>query len=153
MPKKTTEQFIQEAKEVHKDKNGNPIYLYDKVEYKTNKDHVTITCRIHGDFLQNPNSHLSNKRGCPECAMVIKKQQGETLRSSNEDFIQKAIKIHFDENGPLFNYDEVNYVNAKTNVTIKCREGHKFQISPTNHLQGNSCSKCNLIKKQNTKNK
>ncbi len=53
------------------------------------------------------------------CAMEIKKQQGESIRSSTQDFIQKAIKIHFDKNGPF-------YIIMKTHVTIKCRNNHIF---------------------------
>ena len=153
MPKKTTEQFILEAQEIHKDENGNPKYIYEKTEYKTKEEKVIISCKNHGDFLQSPNHHLSNKRGCPECAMEIKKQQGESLRSSTQDFIQKAIKIHFDENGPLYNYDEVNYINAKTHVTIKCRNNHIFQVSPTNHLQKTSCPSCSMLNRKNNKSK
>lgn len=59
--RKTTEQFIAEAKAVHGDK-----YDYSKVEYKTNKDKVCIICPIHGEFWQAPSKHLS-KRGCPKC--------------------------------------------------------------------------------------
>ncbi len=142
MPKKTTEQFIKEAQELHKDESGNPIYLYNKSLYTTKEEKLIIICKSHGEFLQSPNHHLSNKRGCPECAMEIKKQQGEGLRSSTQNFIEKAIKIHFDESGPLYNYDEVNYVNAKTKVSIKCRQNHSFLIAPTNHLQGSGCAQC-----------
>ena len=41
--RKTTEQFIAEAKAVHGDK-----YDYSKVEYKNNKTKVCIICPIQG---------------------------------------------------------------------------------------------------------
>lgn len=59
--RKTTSQFIAEAKAVHGDK-----YDYSKVEYKTNKDKVCIICPIHGEFWQRPADHLRGN-GCTKC--------------------------------------------------------------------------------------
>lgn len=53
--------FIKDANTVHNNK-----YTYDKVEYVNNKTKVTITCPVHGDFEQVPNTHLSGC-GCSEC--------------------------------------------------------------------------------------
>lgn len=63
--KSNTNEFISKACDVHKLKFG-----YDKVDYKESKKPVIITCKIHGDFLQRPNSHL-NGHGCPQCAKDI----------------------------------------------------------------------------------
>ena len=41
-------------------------YVYDKVEYKTARLPVVITCPIHGDFEQTPDNHLKGC-GCPSC--------------------------------------------------------------------------------------
>jgi hypothetical protein len=54
--RKTTEQFIEESKQIHSDK-----YDYSKVEYKNAGEKVIIICKEHGEFLQTPNSHLSKK--------------------------------------------------------------------------------------------
>lgn len=59
--KKTTEEFVSDARIIHGDK-----YDYSKVEYIQNKIHVCITCPVHGDFWQKPNVHLSGC-GCPIC--------------------------------------------------------------------------------------
>lgn len=58
---KTTENFIEKAKQIH----GNK-YDYSLVEYKNNKTKVKIICPIHGVFEQTPNCHLS-LQGCPKC--------------------------------------------------------------------------------------
>jgi len=50
--RKTTEQVIEEFREVHGDR-----YDYSKVEYKHVMTKVTIICPVHGDFNQTPNSH------------------------------------------------------------------------------------------------
>lgn len=58
---KTNEEFVKDAKQMH----GNK-YNYDKVEYLNTHSKVLITCFKHGDFLQDPSSHLSGT-GCPSC--------------------------------------------------------------------------------------
>lgn len=59
--RKTTEQFIAEARAIHGYK-----YDYSKVEYATNKDKVCIICPTHGEFWQRPSDHLKGNR-CPQC--------------------------------------------------------------------------------------
>ena len=61
--KYTTETFIEKAKVIHKDK-----CIYTKVNYINSQTPVTITCPIHGDFLQTPKKHLQG-HGCPQCAI------------------------------------------------------------------------------------
>lgn len=48
-------------------------YDYSKVEYKNANTPVTITCTIHGDFMQKPYSHIRSGNGCPKCGKI---QQG-----------------------------------------------------------------------------
>lgn len=54
--------FIEVARSVHGDK-----YTYDNVVYINQNNKVVITCKIHGDFLQAPSSHLQGV-GCRKCA-------------------------------------------------------------------------------------
>lgn len=77
--KKTTEQFIQEAKLVH----GNR-YEYNKVIYKSNNTNTIIVCKEHGEFEQRPSSHLRGA-DCPECAKV-KRGIGIRLAKTNRDW-------------------------------------------------------------------
>lgn len=56
----TTTEFINKANKVH-----NYKYNYNKTVYETGKIHIIITCKIHGDFLQIPESHLTGS-GCQE---------------------------------------------------------------------------------------
>lgn len=58
----TLHSFIESARRVH-----GASYIYEKVKYVNSITRVVITCKIHGDFLQSPNRHLSG-RGCPGCA-------------------------------------------------------------------------------------
>lgn len=58
----TKELFVKKARDIHGDK-----YSYDKFEYTHSLTKSVITCPIHGDFLQKPNTHLAKKAGCPTC--------------------------------------------------------------------------------------
>jgi len=53
-------------------------------------------------------------------------------------FIEKAIAVH----GNKYDYSKVNYNNAKTKITIVCKEHGDFEQTPSNHLSGYNCQKC-----------
>lgn len=60
--RKTTEDFVREAKLVHGDK-----FDYSQVDYHGNKQPVEIVCPVHGSFWLKPNSHTSLGTGCRFC--------------------------------------------------------------------------------------
>ncbi len=62
--RKTTAQFIKEAKLIH----GN-TYDYSLVEYTGKDNKVKIICPKHGVFEQSPHNHVSTKQGCPKCLL------------------------------------------------------------------------------------
>jgi len=64
--RKSTEQFIIDAKEVH----GNK-YNYSLVQYKNWSIKVKIICPEHGIFEQTPSNHLQGN-GCPKCGNEYK---------------------------------------------------------------------------------
>jgi hypothetical protein len=64
--KKTTEQFIEQAKAIYGDK-----YNYDKVNYTGPGKEIIIVCPVHGDTIQMPHKHLKIS-GCPKCSNLIK---------------------------------------------------------------------------------
>ena len=53
--------ILNEANEIHKYK-----YNYSKVQFNNLHDKVVIICPIHGEFLQEAQSHLQGCR-CPKC--------------------------------------------------------------------------------------
>lgn len=82
--KKTTEQFVQEAKQL------DYAYDYSEVAYVDKDTKVSIICREHGRFLMRPDAHISQKQGCPKC-------QGKDftmvylLKCSNTDLVKIGI--------------------------------------------------------------
>ena len=124
--KKTTEQFIQEAIKIH-----GIRYDYSKVNYINANTKVCIICPEHGEFWQEPHSHL-NGNGCGKCV-----GKGFTT----EEFIEKARKIH----GNKYDYSKVDYKGAKIKVCIICPRCGEFWQTPDSHLnRGSGCNICNL---------
>ena len=123
--RKTTNQFIEHAIQIHGD-----TYDYSKVEYKNTGEKVIIICKEHGEFLQTPNSHLSNESGCIKCS-------GNGL-SNTKEFIEKSKEIH----GDAYDYSKSNYIKSNEKVIIICEEHGEFEQTPSNHLNGQGCYKC-----------
>ena len=59
--KQTPGEFKIKSILIHKNK-----YHYNNVHYVNSKQKVSITCKIHGDFLQKPQNHIQGN-GCPKC--------------------------------------------------------------------------------------
>jgi hypothetical protein len=121
---RTTQSFIEKAKEVHGDR-----YDYSLVDYKDNNSKIEVICKKHGAFITYPNNHLSGKN-CAKCSRVFK--------HTTQSFIERAKEIH----GDKYNYSLVNYINSKTKIKIICHKHGEFLQEPANHLQGSGCDKC-----------
>jgi hypothetical protein len=63
----------------------------------------------------------------------------DDVLTRKNDFINKAIKKHND----FFDYSLVDYINAKTHITIICKKHGAFRQSPDKHLNSIvPCSEC-----------
>lgn len=131
--RKTTEEFIAEARVIH---GGR--YDYSNVLYKDSKSKVIITCPVHGVFEQSPYKHTRRKQGCPRCGKL---SISTSHNSNTEEFISKAKVVHND----LYSYSKVNYTNSKTKVTITCPIHGDFEQSPSSHLGGSKCPNCSKM--------
>jgi hypothetical protein len=130
MPKKlTTEEFVLRANSVHSD-----IYDYSKVKYKKGKEKVVIRCPVHGDFLQEANSHLQGI-GCPSCGLN-RQTQARTL--STDDFIRRSRSVHVD----IYDYSKAVVSTSRGRVTIVCLKHGDFEQIAMNHLRGMGCPEC-----------
>ena len=118
------EGFVRKAQGIHGD-----LYDYSTVRYERSNKKVEITCRIHGVFLQAPNSHLGRKAGCPKCA-------GKSM--TTEEFIGKAMEVH----GDRYDYAHTSYALIKEPVTVTCPTHGDFQQSAEGHLAGHGCRQC-----------
>ena len=122
-PKKSQEQFLQEAYEVYGDS-----YDYSKTVYFHSHSKVIIVCKKHGIFERTPSDHIRGS-GCFSCS----KGYGTTT-----EFIEEAIKVHSNK----YDYSLVKYVSPQSKVLIICPIHGSFEQSPHNHLLGKECTKC-----------
>lgn len=120
----TTESFIAKAKEIH----GN-LYDYSKVSYINSDTKVCIVCPIHGEFWQDPGSHLRGA-GCRACV--------GTAPYSTESFIEKANLIHLGK----YDYSKTDYQANHLKVCIICPKHGEFWQTPHSHLSGQGCPSC-----------
>lgn len=113
----------------------NNKFTYDLSNYKNLASKITVTCPIHGNFLQNAYSHLNSKYGCKECSY---KTQSHNNLSNTNLFIEKAKKIH----GDKYDYSVTEYKNVGEKIRIKCPIHGIFKQTPYNHLSGCGCPEC-----------
>ncbi len=124
-----TEEFIKKAILIHKNK-----YDYSKVNYINNTDKVFIICKLHGEFKQGPNTHLSGC-GCTKCGIII---SSDAKKLNNEEFLKRSISIH----GDKYNYSKVEYIGNKYKVNIICKKHGEFLQTPSSHYNGSGCPRC-----------
>lgn len=127
--KKEQDEFIEQAKAIYGEK-----YTYEKVDYKSNKDRVVVTCKKHGDFEIRPDNFLHG-HGCFKCGL---EKSAQTRALTLEQFIEKAKSIY----GDKYTYENAVYKNSETYITITCKKHGDFEITPDNFLRGHSCPHC-----------
>lgn len=125
--KKTTEQFIEEAKAIHGDK-----YDYSETVYYGSRVNCEIRCKKHGVFKQLPTNHLKG-RGCNKCGYD---------KSSAKN------SITLDElNNRLLKFDNITYVSGlvdyNTDCLFRCSVHGEFEKKPSLLVISKyGCTKC-----------
>jgi len=123
--------FVEESRSIH-----GAFYDYRKVNYKGAKIPVAIGCPRHGSFFQTPSDHKSGY-GCMGCG--VDKVREFNRKDTPEDFLRKSRDRH----GDKYDYSSVNYVDAKTRVSIKCRIHGMFSQLPSQHIKvTHGCDRC-----------
>lgn len=142
----TTEEFIQKAKQVHGER-----YAYSDIEYVSTHRKVKIICPLHGEFYQEPSSHLQG-HGCPKCADIEngKKRRKWTNEKCREEAQKYKTKTEFQrgnsgaylfarKNGLLATFDWFLHVKHPNGYWTKERcelEARKYQ-SKKDFVKGN----------------
>ena len=127
--KMTKEEFIDKANIIH-----DNAYDYSKVDYINSKTKVCIICPEHGEFYQEPSSHLSGRK-CPECAKLI---SASKRRLTTNEFIEKAKSVH----GDRYDYSETEYYGIYEPISVRCYTHGIFKQIASYHLSGNGCQQC-----------
>jgi len=129
--KKTTKQFILDAKKVHGDK-----YDYSSSNYLNSHKKVTISCRKHGDFAISPTAHLGGQ-GCKQCGnnYRLRKQRSDSLIT----VIDRLQKLS-DGNVTI---DKKSFTNINSIASFKCAKHGKFDKNVNAVIYGEySCVDC-----------
>ena len=121
----TTTQIITKFEEKHGSR-----YDYSKVKYTGYHKKVIIICKLHGDFSQTADNHISSK-GCKRCAQI---QRTKTT----EQFIINAKIKH----GSKYDYSNSIYIRSDQPITIICKFHGKFNQVANSHEAGHGCPSC-----------
>jgi len=136
--KSTKNDFYSKVKEIWKDENGNPLYIYDRPglrRYTGINNEFDFYCpkvgsdgKPHGkQSIKNAQLHIYQNVGCRKC----KDEQGivkqEPTNLSRAEFIRKVkerIKLY---HIPISWYDwsSVEYKSPRQNGKIKCKKHNK----------------------------
>lgn len=116
--RKTTKQYIDECKKLN-------IDLPIKGEkYINNRTKIKHLCRQCGSiYEQAPKPHLKGQ-GCPTCGAL---KRAESRRKTTKHYIKECIHLGLDL--PI-----EDYVNAKTPIKHKCKNGHIYKQRPESKL-------------------
>ena len=158
--------FYDSAEELWSDKNGNPLYIYDKPglrRYTGSKNEFDFYCpkigadgKPHGKQTVLSSSHIhSNKRhplvGCKNC----KKEQGiirnnKPVNLPRNEFIKKVKEKIKEYKIPVSWYDFKNliYTSPHKNGKIKCIKHNEevFRVRADSFYFGIPlCSECSII--------
>lgn len=130
--KLSLEAFIEKAIFIH----GNK-YDYTNSRYNGMTKPISIKCNhCNKTFTCLAISHLKGS-GCSFCTKTIFHQ------NLSEKFIKKAKHVHKNK----YSYDQVQYKNSKTPISIICNKCNKVFIQlPSHHLRGNGCPYCKQSK-------
>jgi hypothetical protein len=132
--KSTTEEFIIKSRIIHGTK-----YDYSNVIYINSHSKISICCPFHGEFEQDPHSHLAGS-GCPLCA---DEKHSRFMIKTKDEFVVEAHIKHENK----YDYSKVIYKNSKSNITIICPIHGDFKQTPNSHLNGHGCPMCGNIKR------
>ncbi len=134
--KLTTDDFIAKSRKTHGD-----TYDYSKTVYVNSKTRVIITCKIHGDFLQNPSAHHVRGDTCKKCSAI---KMGAKNITPIAEFIRKANIKHNNR----YDYSLLKqFKKLHEKVDIICKIHGPFHQALHTHLFGNGCVKCSYIER------
>ena len=149
-PRRSNLITLNQFSDLVKNKFGDLIEI---VKYNGFKEKAILKCKAtdngieHGIFEVTPNDFIkeSRKTACPKCLIEYRRK---LYKSSTEEFIEKARKVH----GNRYDYSKVEYKNNTTKICIICPEHGEFYQTPQNHLAKRGCPICKQEKNTYEKN-
>ena len=129
----TQKQFLFKANEVAPENLD-----FTKSVYKDTRTNVTVTCKIHGDFLIRP-GNLFQGGNCRHCSADL---AGKKHRVSKKQLVQR-LKDKF---GDLYEIDADSLTQATSKARLKCASHGWFEGVIGNLINSSGCPRCKNIK-------
>lgn len=130
--RKSTEEFIKEAKAIYGDE-----YSFEQTKYINNKTKVCISCKEHRIFYRNPLMFLRGY-GCPYC-------------SEKKHFYsyEEYVKLLKEKYSNIYSITEKDFSHRdkKQYARFKCEKHGYFKTKPAQLLTSCCCKGCNKEKK------
>lgn len=124
--KRTLEEIKENIRKVHGDK-----YDLSYLKLVPYKEPLTILCPEHGFLYPTYDNFVNKKSECPYCRGL--------KRKTTEEFVAELKEIFGDE----YLYDNVEYINARTDVVLICPKHGEFSRTPNKLLNRRlGCPKC-----------
>lgn len=121
-------EIIEQFRQIHGD-----TYDYSQVDYKGLRIPVTITCKVHGPFQQQPANHKKGGK-CPYCTGI---------KVYWPDFVKNCHKTH----GGKYTYPEQKLDNVSQKVRIICPIHGEFEQVASEHQYKYGCPECGGTRK------
>lgn len=120
-------------------------FTFPMSEQKKGRKYCSIACSKIG---KTSHSDIT----CDQCGKQFKPKTSKTRFCSLEctadynrgDFLEVRARL-IQKYGKSYDYGQVEYVNMNTKIIVTCKKHGEFSITPLQHLQGKSCSKCKKI--------
>ena len=116
--KKTSKEYYNECKD-----KGLDLPIED---YKGTHIKIKHKCEYNHIYKQKPSNHLNGQR-CPICFGNKKKVSNDYYNECKD----KGLDLPIEE-----------YKNSKFKIKYKCRKGHTYYQTPSDHSQGHGCPVC-----------
>ena len=88
-------------------------------------------------------ARYTSTSNCARCQLEhARKNGGWNARPSKEEYMQIARDIAQRHGGTVLS---ARYESARSKITIRCRRGHEFAVTPDNLKRGRWCSTCKSV--------
>lgn len=133
--------YIQESEKLFKDQ-----YSFNNFSFKNKREKSYITCKDHGDFLQNFDKHLSSVApSCPVCRLSYKRRR-EYVKGSIGSSQSTIDKVYRYFNNTFTVEDDLEIVETLNVKNFKVKYNCKICFSKIETTYGNLVSCKNLTK-------
>lgn len=150
------EHFISLLKEYYSDK-----YTFDKVLYRGAGNKITVTCKVHGDFITYASSFLNSEEfsGCKKCREEkrarLKKLQSvkKVKRVSENPHRDTLIRLCNKNHENRYDYSATEYSGVEETIEVRCPAHGLFTTDAARHKRGHApCPVCRRNRQRRGKN-